>query len=156
MGNKMNSLRRLLSALGSEIYQDITKSRMLSDENVMTIFDNIRNTSLAALVYWGGLVLALRPNGQGDKIVGLILVLVAFVLFIINVLHGVKKVLQATERRVLAAVLSLIFYVCVIALFTVMARAKVAEVRQSGASKPTASNPASSIYSPLGSGRLLR
>ncbi len=112
---------------------------VLKDETVKTIFDNIRNTSLAGLVYWGGLVLYLRPAPTwhgAESFIGGVLILIALLLLIISVLHGIRKIMQVAEQRILAAAVSLVFYVCVMALFSAVARTRHEEVNRSTASTP--------------------
>ncbi|HEX5392913.1 MAG TPA: hypothetical protein VFW68_06525 [Rhodocyclaceae bacterium] len=124
-------MKRIVAWMKKDVVEKVNTSRLFKDETVKLIFDNIRNTSLAGLVYWAGLVLYMHPAEsfpQVELFVGGLLILSALGLFVINVIHGIKKILELSIHKVVAVIVSVAFYFAVCGYMSALARTKQQEV----------------------------
>lgn len=134
-------MKRILIYVAKDAAERVNASPLFKDETIKAIFDNIRNTGLAGLVYWAGLVLYVHPDDsavRAESFIGGMLVLSAIGLFIVNVIHGIKKISELTTHKVLAVIISVAFYFGVCGYFSALARTKNTEVGWRVPSGPTA------------------
>lgn len=106
----------------------IVSSQVLKDEIVKLIFDNIRNTGLAVLVFWAGSVLYFLPaksSANSEPIVGGMLMIAGILLLMLNILHGIKKIIELAKPRTVGVIIAAIFYVLVTGLAVATARTKM-------------------------------